>query len=190
MQLSLSNLISDTRKQLTVDVIGLALPTETTIAQWAAVGERIKGFVRVTPWIVGDWLNFGENSFGESYSQYADSCGYDPGSLASYQSVCRRFAPGMRDPDVSFSHYRLLAKIESDKEVAKWIKTIKEDNLSVSQLRAMLGGGDGKEVSFTASSGPKVTAKWVGTIDQDDAEAIEVYLKKKGADRIKWSGIE
>ncbi len=167
------------------EVLGLQLPDVTTIEDWARIGDRVRLVGRSMGWIVGDWLNFGEDHFGEDYAQYAENCGYDPGVLSTYQTVAKRFAPEQRHPDVSFSHYRLLVRF-TDAKVAKWIDKILDGKLSVSQLRDLIAekeaAGEEEEAERGRPRVTKITAKWDKRIPKTDRERIETYLTREGAE--------
>lgn len=167
------------------EVLGLQLPDVTTIEDWAHIGDRVRMVGRSMGWIVGDWLNFGEDHFGEEYAQYAENCGYDPGVLSTYQTVARRFTPEQRNPGVSFTHYRLLVRF-SDAKVARWLDKIVEGKLSVSQLRDAIAekeaAGEEDESDRGRPKVTKITAKWAKRLPKGDRERIETYLTREGAD--------
>ncbi len=72
---------------------------------WLQVGETLKGLDRALPWMVGDWLNFGEQKYGETYSQGMDLTGLEYQTLANEKYVSSRFEISRRRESLSFSHH-------------------------------------------------------------------------------------
>lgn len=57
--------------------------------RYAKLGEFLGGLGRGYPWWVGDFLNTGEDVFGEEFAQIEASFPHSPQTLANYKSVAK-----------------------------------------------------------------------------------------------------
>src|SRR5262245_23838624 len=71
----------------TMTSVGWSLADDVPLGRWRAAGRMIGGLGRRIPWAIGDWLNFGERVYGETYAQFADETGYDEQTLQIYRYV-------------------------------------------------------------------------------------------------------
>lgn len=112
----------------------LPIAKNTTIDQWAAIGEALGRVNRASAWWIGDWVNFGENRYGEAYSQYIEATGLDYSTLAAYAHVARQFEFLRRRKTLSFSHHREVASLEPS-EQDEWLDRAEAEELGKSDLR-------------------------------------------------------
>ena len=88
-------------------------------------------------WWIGDWLQFGNRSFGERYPLASRITGYDVQTLMNHAYVASHVAVAQRGAEVSWSHYVELAKLAPDAQ-ASWLQRIRAERLSVKDLRTLL----------------------------------------------------
>ena len=92
---------------------------------WAKDGILLCEMHDLMPFAIGDWLNFGEQAYGQKYSQALSMTGLEYGTLVKYLMVSKAFPEGRRRSSsehyrISWSHYRmLLGKPEEDQD--KWL---------------------------------------------------------------------
>ena len=109
---------------------------------WAKDGIVLCEMHDLMPFAIGDWLNFGEQVYGEKYSQALSTTGLEYGTLVKYSMVSKAFPENRRRENtqhyrVSWSHYRmLLGKPEHDQD--KWLDACQANELTVRELRAAL----------------------------------------------------
>jgi hypothetical protein len=117
-----------------MNAVSLTLDTKDplTYETWEALGRflgRISGAMNF--WI-GDWLNFGEEVYGEEFAQAVESThgerqdiaqritGKAPQTLANWASVCGRVAKSRRRIELDYTHHQLVAALEPE-EQTEWL---------------------------------------------------------------------
>jgi hypothetical protein len=182
MEFSLENLPAGS-----LTPVSLKLPVSLTYEQWAQLGPRFHAIHRRLAWYVGDWINFGEQRFGEKYAQAVDDTGYDPGYLANVSWVCRAVEAPRRREDLTFGHHQEVAGLTpSDQE--KWLLRAEEEKWTRDELRDRLKkkskkkkkGGDDATEADPGAEWWRLTRQLVGPKNWKDVEralarGLEVY---------------
>ncbi len=104
---------------------------------WVAAGRRFGVVARCSQWWIGDWVQFGNVTWGEKYVEASRITGYDTGTLRNMAWVAAQFDVSLRSDKLSWSHHALLAPLE-DEEKREWIDRAVADRLSVADLRIEL----------------------------------------------------
>lgn len=135
---------------------GLEIEGEATYEEWYAAAETVIGLHRASPWMIGDILNYGEERFGERYSQIIDpvSRQYAVQTLKNYASVASRMPPERRRADLTFSHHSEVVNLDPPVADAL-LDAAAREGISVASLReaaATYRGalGSGRTVNGTA----------------------------------------
>jgi hypothetical protein len=105
--------------------------------EWASAGRRIGAVGRCVQWLLGDWIVYGNEKFGERYSRASKITGYDSQTLMNMVYVASRFPISRRRENLSWSHHEALSALEPD-EQDSWLDQTAEHRWSVSDLRTML----------------------------------------------------
>lgn len=105
--------------------------------EWASAGRRIGAVGRSVQWLLGDWITYGNERFGERYARASRITGYDSQTLMNMVYVASHFAISRRRENLSWSHHEALAALELD-EQDEWLDQAEEHRWSVSDLREML----------------------------------------------------
>ena len=105
--------------------------------QWQRLGDFIRLTNQASQWWWGDWLNIGEQEFGERSAQALESTRWEEETLRAYAWVARKVHPDNRLTGVPFSHYLQLAKLKPAQQ-RTWAEKIVNGQLSQRQLRAAL----------------------------------------------------
>jgi hypothetical protein len=113
--------------------VSMELPPRMDYEDWAAVGVKLTQIHEFSNWAIGDWLCYGENHFGETYSQAASETGIGEDRLMILRHVSLRVDPLNRIPDLSWSHHRVTAKLPPD-EQRQWLLEASKQNWSVKEL--------------------------------------------------------
>ena len=120
--------------------MGLVIQSAPSIEAWLEYGQRIRKVDVAFQWVVGDWLNYGEATYGEMYSQgLALWPETDYQRLADYKWVSKAIGFSFRNDRLSWTHHRVVAKL-APQEASDWLATAEEMDLSASALRAELNG--------------------------------------------------
>jgi hypothetical protein len=111
--------------------------TDLDLGQWAEAGRRIGSVGRNIQWLLGDWIAYGNERFGERYTRAAKITGYDTQTLMNMVYVATHFPVSRRRENLSWSHHEALAALESE-EQDRWLNEATEQHWSVADLRMML----------------------------------------------------
>jgi hypothetical protein len=84
---------------------------------------------RLTPIWLGDMLNYMEKVYGDKYAQVLDPTGYSYQTAANQKSVMGKVSPEVRQPGLTFTHYRIASPFERS-EQRKLLKKAKDENLN------------------------------------------------------------
>jgi hypothetical protein len=105
--------------------------------EWTTVGQRLARVASVSSWWLGDWLLFGQRSYGQRYREAVDATDLDYQTLRNYASVARRFPPSRRHSNLSFQHHAEVAPM-SEAEQDLWLARAQAGGWSRNALRRQL----------------------------------------------------
>lgn len=141
---------------------------------WQKIGEFIRLTNVASQWWWGDWLNLGEDVFGEKSSQALEITKWDETTLRVYAWVCRNVPPDKRLTGTSFSHYLLLAKLPPKKQL-HWAKKVVEHQWSQRQLRQALRNSNENAIKMQ----PCVLVRCE---DETEVEQVEAWATQNKLD--------
>lgn len=121
---------------------------EMPLESWLNLGRLFGQLHRSINWYLGDWINFGEDLYGEESGQGIDTIqerykeaeritGLDHGTLLNISSICRKVAKARRCEPLGFWIHAEVAPLEPE-EQTEWLNTAKEASWNRSQLRAAI----------------------------------------------------
>lgn len=119
--------------------ISLDLPPEMPYEQYAAVGVALARGYRGMIWMIADWINFGEKTYGEKYAQAVEETGLHPETLRNYASVARRVPAERRVAGVPFGVHEAVAALEP-REQTEWLERVVKNDWKREDLRQHLRG--------------------------------------------------
>jgi hypothetical protein len=108
-----------------------------SFGDWAAVGERLSHVSGRATWALGDWLLFGERTFGNRYRTAIEATNLDYQTLRNYAWVAGSFAPHRRRLELSFQHHGELAALP-EPEQDLWLSRAVTGRWSRNELRRRL----------------------------------------------------
>lgn len=94
----------------------LVLPEDLTFEEWEHVGHTIRHAAKAALWWWGDWLNFGERKYGETYAQALEASDYSYDGLKAAAWVSRQVEMVRRRTNLPWSHHREVAALEPDEQ--------------------------------------------------------------------------
>jgi hypothetical protein len=115
----------------------LKLTQDLQFDHWERIGSVLRSIEGSIQFWIGDWINFGENKWGEKYAQAVDATGLDYGTLANAVSVSKRIDPSLRNEKLSWSHHVAVAYLD-DKEQKFWLDKAEAEHLPYRELRRMV----------------------------------------------------
>ena len=129
--------------------VGLVIADDVPYALWEAYGAGIQGISGAMPWILGDWLNYGERIYGETYAQAVESTGMKVQLLMNYKSVARRVPISCRKENLTWTHHEIVSRLDPS-EQERWLSQAEAEEWSSKELREALRSEGGAEDPFRA----------------------------------------
>jgi len=117
-----------------VEQTGLVLPSALTFDEWASIGDKLRGAREAVRWWIGDWLAFGEASYGERYAQALDNAEWDYQTLRNFVWVARAIPHTQRRASLSWSHHAECAALEPEAREALLCRAV-DEQWSVKDMR-------------------------------------------------------
>jgi len=129
-------------------------------SDWIKIGDYLKNVEGAVQFWIGDWLNYGEKVYGETYTQALEATDYTYKALSVMKWVCGKVLPESRSEGLSFKHHEVIAKLEKP-EQKKYLDMADAQKMTVSQLRQAVNDSDEKvcEHSETKKIGYIVCSK-------------------------------
>jgi DNA modification methylase len=93
---------------------GLTVAGNPTYDEWYQAGERLRYLEGALMWAIGDWLNYGEQKYGEMYAQAMEATDYSYQTLRDAKWVAGEIVSSTRQFDVPFGHYKEVAAQEPE----------------------------------------------------------------------------
>ena len=110
----------------------LILKPGISYEEWAGIAKSLAAMQKGLLFWVGDWLQYGEASYGEMYAQAAEDTGYSPATLRQCKYIAAKFPPEVRDDRLTFNHYAAVAGADNALEL---LSEAAEQEMSVADLR-------------------------------------------------------
>ena len=117
--------------------VSMDFPANIEHGDWTVCGLRLQQIHDASNWWIGDWLNAGEQRYGEMYAQAASETNIPEDRLMILKHVALRVDPITRRKELSWSHHREVAKLEKD-EQAYWLNEAIKNGWSVRELKEAL----------------------------------------------------
>ena len=110
-----------------------------TFEQWQEVGKFIRRSGSAVHFWIGDWLNYGEQKWGEMYTQAIEETGYDYQTVANDKYVASKVPFSRRRENLSFSSHGEVAKLPPE-EQDKFLDLAEQNHLKTKELRELIKG--------------------------------------------------
>lgn len=113
-------------------------------ADWENLGRQIGFISSAWQWWIGDWLNFGEMSYGEEAAQAVDDrpsrydiamriTGLEQSTLQNYRSICAKVAKPRRRRELNFAAHTAVASLEPEAQT-EWLEKAVENQWGRDQI--------------------------------------------------------
>ena len=113
---------------------GLFLPSDLPYESYESIGAMLGALHQAAGFLIGDYLLYGEHTYGEKYTQAALLIGLSPQTLTNYASIAKRVPPGRRNASVSFSIHGEVASL-SPEEQERWLAIAASERLTKQEVR-------------------------------------------------------
>ncbi len=90
----------------------LNLPPNMPYEEWLRVGETLFRIEKSVRWWIGDWVNYGEQTYGEKYAQAITETGLSYSTVANAAYTARKIEPSRRREKVDFSKHHAVAGLD------------------------------------------------------------------------------
>jgi len=125
------------------DECNLELPVGLSFQQWKKVGDdliKARGVLESTAvslfWWIGDWLNFGERKYGETYTQAIELTGYSLSYLQTAKYVASRIDPVLRKQDVPINYYQAITPLDKRAHSAMLMR-VNEEGMTLNKFKQL-----------------------------------------------------
>lgn len=117
--------------------LGLVVLSDTPYTIWEAYGEGMQRIHGSMPFILGDWLNYGERVYGETYMQAVKYTDLRVQTLTNYKWVASRVPISLRKENLTWTHHSLVASLPLE-EQALWLDTASKEDWPTAELRSRI----------------------------------------------------
>lgn len=119
---------------------GLIFHGKVPFDEWEKVGESLRVMDGAVKFWIGDWLNYGEATYGEKYAQAVEATGYNYQTLRTVAWVSRSIELSRRRDKVPFElHAEVAALRPADQE--RWLAKCESEQLKRRDLRSAIKRG-------------------------------------------------
>ena len=112
-----------------------APPEDLSFEEWSGIGSTLQSVEGSIQWWIGDWLNFGERRYGETYTQAMDATERSYQALADAKWIAGEFEFSCRHENLSWTHHRESASLPHE-ERADVLSIAENEGWSVRDVRA------------------------------------------------------
>lgn len=116
---------------------GLEVDGDPDFGAWADCGAFIQKAGAAVQWWVGDWLNYGERKWGESYTQAVEMTGMTPDALSNLKAVAARVQLPRRRGNCSFATHAAVAYL-NPADADAILDRAEAEGLSSRQVRTLV----------------------------------------------------
>jgi len=123
----------------TVSRTGLELQPGLSKQEWLDAGRVFALIDRANRWWIGDYLNYGETNYGDTYTEALELFELPYDTLAHYKMVAAAFEVWTRIQNLEWSHHRTLVPLDVDAR-RYWLECAERNHWSVRELKARVKG--------------------------------------------------
>jgi hypothetical protein len=120
---------------------GIQFHDELEFSEWESLGEKIAPLGKSIGFIIGDWINYGENRYGKKYDEALRRTGLAYQTLMDFAYVSRKIEISLRNENLDFTHHRVVAKLKTPDEKEHWLNMAEKHNLGIRRLRKSINFG-------------------------------------------------
>lgn len=135
--------------------LSLALPDDLTYDRWRGMARPLGLMARASMWWLGEWVNFGERRYGDTYSQALNDTGLPYSTLSNAARVARAFPDIRRRKSLSWGHHGEVAALPPEQADA-FLDAAEQGDWTRAELRTAvrearrLEAGEPPERAFVA----------------------------------------
>lgn len=123
---------------------GLNLPPDLPWDQYEAIGVWLGHLDDMRNWLIGDWLIYGEHTYGDKYVQAAERLGLAPQTMMNLRRISAKVPPQRRRLSVKHSFHEVVAALPPNDQ-RRLLKKVETEHLTRDQLRRVVQVEKGEE---------------------------------------------
>ncbi len=135
------NTLAITDTKFSITPTGIQFNEELSFEEWDALGQKLAPIGKSIGFIIGDWINYGENRYGEKYEAALARTGLAYQTLRDFAYVAQKVELSLRNDNLDFTHHRVVAKLKSPDEKKHWLKMAVKHKLGIRRLRKSINYG-------------------------------------------------
>jgi len=151
---------------------GLEISGMVPFELWAEYGKGLQVVHAAIHFVIGDWLIYGEEHYGDAYAQALAMLPYDKQTLMNDKFVASHIPPERRRIHLTHSHHAAVAPLPPN-EQDEWLERAEEEEWTRQELRAAMrperGIQDGLIHLASEARNLRVRAEVAADIDTLDA---------------------
>ena len=120
---------------------GIKFNEELSFEEWDELGQKIAPVGKSIGFIIGDWINYGENRWGDKYEEALGRTGMAYQTLADFAYVARKVQFSFRNEKLDYTHHRVVAKIKDPEEQRHWLEMAVQHKLGKRRLQKSINFG-------------------------------------------------
>jgi hypothetical protein len=119
--------------------VGVTFTEDIAFQDWSRLMETLSRMETAFQFAIGDALAYGQTAYGEKYSQAMDSTGHSYQALANYCWVSKSVPIEVRQPGLSWTHHRIVAKLPPDEQESMLTASV-HNEWTIDQLAEVIRG--------------------------------------------------
>jgi hypothetical protein len=133
--------LETSNNKFTMTPRGIQFHGDISFEEWQKLGEKLGDAERSIGFMIGDWINYAEEKWGEKYNEAIASTGLEYQTLANYAYVARRVQFSARAENLPFRHHVVVAKLKDTEEQRHWLEMAEKHNLTYKRLQKSINFG-------------------------------------------------
>lgn len=113
---------------------GLTIPDDLPFDSWLGLGKTLQLMDTAVQWWIGDWLIFGEQKYGEMYTQAINETDAAYSTLRNYKWVAKSIEMSRRRDKAPFSVHAEIASLPEEKQDSA-LEQAEKDEWTVKEAR-------------------------------------------------------
>jgi N6-adenosine-specific RNA methylase IME4 len=113
---------------------GLIIGGAPSLQEWEQCGVLLRRMEGAVQWWIGDWLNYGEHTYGEKYTAGVATLGLEEQTLTNYAYVAQNVKFYLRRENLSFSVQKEVAPL-SQRQQGELLDQAEANHWTVAEMR-------------------------------------------------------
>ena len=135
------NTIAINDPKFSITSTGIQFNEDLSFEEWDDLGQKLAPIGKSIGFIIGDWINYGEQRWGNKYEEALERTGLAYTTLAHYAYVSRRVQFCFRKQNLDYTIHATVAKIKDPEEQRHWLEMAAQHKLGKRRLQKSINFG-------------------------------------------------